>query len=249
MLMKGLKRCRTYTIDEILPLIGKSLVNLKTNEGRGHHVGMNTTKLKTLKSTTKCLCCGLQGQFFALEISSRGEFQAHLNLYGYNEFGEEVALTVDHIIPRSMGGINSVENIQILCAECNQLKADKILSIVDLKSIRKSNTYFKMIGKTSQINCSIQKLNRTHTEFRLYQYRQITILIAKSVIGGFYEMAILNSEVSDFIEFVKKFPKEDQQYNIFGRYQSYESAIRACKKHLRKQGIIPCNTPCHVAQL
>lgn len=34
--------------------------------------------------------------------------------------------TLDHIIPRSRGGGNSYMNLQIMCAPCNQLKADKI---------------------------------------------------------------------------------------------------------------------------
>lgn len=35
-------------------------------------------------------------------------------------------LTIDHIIPRSKGGNNELKNLQILCLQCNEEKADKI---------------------------------------------------------------------------------------------------------------------------
>ncbi len=40
-------------------------------------------------------------------------------------FGGDVRLTLDHIIPRSRGGNNSLHNLQLLCHFCNTLKADK----------------------------------------------------------------------------------------------------------------------------
>ena len=75
----------------------------------------------------KCIKCGLEGRYFALERnrgSNPGKF--HFNLYGIDKDGKEVMMTKDHIIPRSKGGGNKLQNYQPLCYYCNQKKMDKI---------------------------------------------------------------------------------------------------------------------------
>ena len=34
-------------------------------------------------------------------------------------------LEVDHVIPRSSGGTDHIENLQLLCAHCNRVKGDR----------------------------------------------------------------------------------------------------------------------------
>lgn len=76
---------------------------------------------------TVCANCGLKGEYFVLEkFRNAPSGRLHFNLYGRNEHGHEVMLTKDHIVPKSRGGKNNLENYQVLCSRCNNKKADKI---------------------------------------------------------------------------------------------------------------------------
>lgn len=74
----------------------------------------------------KCAMCGIKGKFFALEKMD-SDINYHFNLYALNPNGEEVMLTKDHIIPRSLGGKNSIDNYQTLCEICNGKKSNKLI--------------------------------------------------------------------------------------------------------------------------
>jgi len=56
------------------------------------------------------------------------EWKALCAEYDYKcvKCGRQVPLTVDHVIPLSKGGRNSIDNIQPLCLPCNSGKKDRI---------------------------------------------------------------------------------------------------------------------------
>lgn len=73
----------------------------------------------------KCVKCGIEGKYFAKERDpSSNSNKYHLNLYALDENGKEVLMTKDHIIPKSKGGKNKLENYQTMCCICNKKKGN-----------------------------------------------------------------------------------------------------------------------------
>lgn len=83
----------------------------------------NVRRIKVfLKKGCTCVTCGLTGTILALTLDkARGK---HWDLFADN--GE--MMTVDHILPKSLGGTNSMGNYQPMCSTCNNKKGNKIES-------------------------------------------------------------------------------------------------------------------------
>jgi len=115
----GLERIRTFTIEEVFQWIEN---NPKRIYWEKDEFVINTKRAKVFhKKGSTCVNCGVTGTFFALEKDKGGGL--HLDLYGHID-GEEVLITIDHIIPKSRGGVNRMINFQTMCKLCNEMKAD-----------------------------------------------------------------------------------------------------------------------------
>lgn len=75
-----------------------------------------------LVDNPNCNHCGLEGSFWAVEKDNGGG--VHLNLFGKDSEEDDVLLTIDHMTPRSKGGLMVPENLQTLCFPCNQNKSN-----------------------------------------------------------------------------------------------------------------------------
>ena len=97
----------------------------------GDPINLCTARMKLfVNHGTKCVGCGLRGVFFAKEkhIEHADNLQVcwRLNLYGFDQEGKEVLMTRDHIIPKSLGGVQHASNFQVMCFNCNAKKGNKV---------------------------------------------------------------------------------------------------------------------------
>ena len=97
----------------------------------GKEVSVRSKRYKCYaRNGVKCVRCGIEGSYFAAERARDTVMvqvvnpKYHLNLYHKTESGGEIMLTVDHILPRSRGGMDVVENMQPMCVICNTAKGN-----------------------------------------------------------------------------------------------------------------------------
>jgi len=114
-------RIGIFQINEVLPFIGPN-----KKEYLNQIVNMNSQRYELFKEKgCNCVKYGLVGTHFALERQSNHD-KYHFNLYGVTENGEEMLMTKDHILPKSMGGKNHLSNYQTMCFKCNIKKGNTI---------------------------------------------------------------------------------------------------------------------------
>lgn len=86
----------------------------------------------------KCYKCGCTAdRWIADKHSNDRQGPPVLNLYATAKKGELVLMTRDHIIPKSVGGVDRIENLRPACAVCNEGRGNK-LSKADLKFRREN---------------------------------------------------------------------------------------------------------------
>ena len=74
----------------------------------------------------RCHFCGCQADRWVMEKGRRDKVgHPVLNLYG-NQDGKAVMMTRDHIIPKSLGGVDVVQNLRAACAPCNETRSNEV---------------------------------------------------------------------------------------------------------------------------
>ncbi len=118
-----LERKERYSIEEVL---GRVLTHSQAKFD-DDLIDMTSQRyhLFRLKGVT-CVKCGLQGRYFVKERHKSQNGRYHFNLYAVDSVGDETLMTKDHIIPRSKGGRDHIDNYQVMCIICNMIKQDEV---------------------------------------------------------------------------------------------------------------------------
>ena len=151
--MAELERIRVFTIEEVESLVKNDVMhsecksidkNCQHNiQVEGHDVYTTSLRYKTfIEKGYRCVCCGRTGAYYALEkaVESKKN-RAHFNLYS----NDGVLMTKDHILPRSKGGKDCIENMQTMCTICNSAKGSIVSDgfvPVDVPKKKNNRDYF-----------------------------------------------------------------------------------------------------------
>lgn len=120
-----------YEINEVFEILGKEYLDVKTVR-HGHREGIEVDGFRVKRQSlryslfyqkgTKCVCCGKEGTHFRLDVGEGADpvitNRRHFNLYAE----DGTLITKDHIVPKSFGGEDNVDNLQVMCKTCNELK-------------------------------------------------------------------------------------------------------------------------------
>ena len=135
-----------YANDDVLPCIGDRGGGVREfcTEGGIYKVSVSGHRLQCFKRSQSCVSCGIVGNVWALQGQRK---EGHptaptLFLYHRSEGGTLTLLTVDHRIPKVRGGSNALENLNTMCAPCNNTKGELTDVEFDaIMAVRKGQTF------------------------------------------------------------------------------------------------------------
>lgn len=127
-------RVAKLDLDEGLDMIKKVSNNRKVTVLGQYVLPKKSRRLSMLEGGQLFCCkCGLEGKHWYIEKDLRDPSDHFsLQFYGFDKNGVERMLTWDHIVPKSLGGNDSLNNGQIMCHPCNRDKSNDI-TIDDIK--------------------------------------------------------------------------------------------------------------------
>ena len=112
-----MKKYKQYEIKKTISL-QEALENIKSN------YNIATRYLVYIYKGFNCASCDRKASFARLERHKKSTSKRnHYNFY----CNDGMMMTVDHIVPRSKGGINKLSNMQPMCENCNSKKSDNML--------------------------------------------------------------------------------------------------------------------------
>ena len=126
----------------------------------GEEIKANSQRLQLFYTKGfKCVVCGAEGKFFIM-VRAEKEKRFHLELIGETPDGKLVMMTKDHIVPKSLGGKDELENYQTMCTTCNVAKGNALetperYTEGDFESLRKAN--LKLFNENKELKAALVK--------------------------------------------------------------------------------------------
>ena len=179
---RGYKVLGEFRPGEVLPFTGP---NAPMKTFFGYKVKMTSLRYQTFWRSPMCKCCGLYGTVMLLELP-KDRTTPHFNLYARRE-GELVQMTKDHIKPKSRGGEDHIDNMQTLCARCNELKGNKANKLKRFREIQDGvqtvymvfHGYFQIEGFATSTK-GLAEITRKHI-VKFYKWDEDTFEIQVSL--------------------------------------------------------------------
>lgn len=169
---------KRYSVEEVFSMIGEE--NLKTecyNKSNksaenqivvdGYNVYTRSLRYMTFyQKGCKCCVCGKEGTHFTLDESTeKTPGRRHFNLRA----DDGTLMTRDHIVPKSRGGREHINNMQTMCCDCNKAKGnhmegdeDPQITILAVNSHNKENIR-GYINENDAIFCILNDIMKVTT--------------------------------------------------------------------------------------
>lgn len=125
----GYIHLRSYDPDSVLALVGPDNKPIEVNiDETQYKIKVSSLRLQCFKRSKVCTECGLVGTIISVDAFTIKSDQTgvHFNLYGEKD-GKSRLMTKDHIIPKSKGGPDHLDNLQTMCDQCNNTKGSTVI--------------------------------------------------------------------------------------------------------------------------
>ena len=179
-----------YTIIQTLSLAeGIDILGALPRKGGRNRV---SNLVELAKVNTTCVCCGAVGSKFCLGegknvgINNRGA-DRHWDLYTE----DDLALSIDHITPKSKGGINHLDNYQLLCIVCNVFKGNKPERLIPYKRLLEAKIGVVPMIIANNPYLSIKGGKRLETGL----YEELKEYLNEELVDGEYRYFLIDHKV------------------------------------------------------
>lgn len=124
-----------FSPEDVFPFITTEDVKREYRVGNDvYQVRMNSDRYFVFKANSCCVACGIQGTKMILDLNP-GDQSPHFNFYAVED-GRLILMTKDHILAKSKGGQDALENYATMCSACNNLKGNADITFEQLRRLR-----------------------------------------------------------------------------------------------------------------